>query len=236
MPKIRCLSHNDFSLTLENSEKLLHEGSCSRRAMLSCYCPTCRPLPPKLFRIDELESRRHVAVQPSTSIRITKTNSMSMSLDYEPAEQSGAKAGKEELTESVKNQMTGKSEIETANSNYCIANCYTESILTPESTKNYINMKEAIKSTLHLKLFESNRQLLEVTLRKKRLYKPYDKCNLTHAKVIAKMRIRTEYLPPILIEDNDSQTLCNLLGNYPSFIIVIEIVLREPSQYALMNA
>ncbi|OZC10434.1 hypothetical protein X798_02477 [Onchocerca flexuosa] len=119
IPKIRCLSHNDFSLTLENSEKLLHEGNCSRRAMLSCDCPTCKPLPPKLFRIDELESRRYFAVQPSTSIRITKTNSMSMSLDYEPAEQSGAKAGKEELTESVKNQMTGKSEIETANSNYC---------------------------------------------------------------------------------------------------------------------
>ncbi|VDP13831.1 unnamed protein product [Onchocerca flexuosa] len=73
IPKIRCLSHNDFSLTLENSEKLLHEGSCSRRAMLSCDCPTCKPLPPKLFRIDKLESRRYFAVQPSTSIRITKT-------------------------------------------------------------------------------------------------------------------------------------------------------------------
>uniref|UniRef100_A0A8R1TVT9 Uncharacterized protein n=1 Tax=Onchocerca volvulus TaxID=6282 RepID=A0A8R1TVT9_ONCVO len=85
----------------------------------TCDFRTCKPLLSELFRIDGLESRRDVSVQPLTSIKITKTNSISMNLDYEPAEQSEAKTGKEELTESVENQMTGKSEIETANSNYC---------------------------------------------------------------------------------------------------------------------
>ncbi|KAM3727031.1 Methyltransferase grgD [Dirofilaria immitis] len=116
---VRCLSHSDFSLTLENAEKLLHEGSCSHRAMLSCDCSTCKSPSPKLFQTEELESQRDVAIQPSASSRIMKTNSMSVNFDYKPAKQSEAKAEKEELIERLKNQMTEKPEIKTANNNRC---------------------------------------------------------------------------------------------------------------------
>lgn len=112
------MSHSDFSLTLQNAEKLLHEGSCSRRAMLSCDCPTCRS-PSKLSQSHELELQKDVTVQSSTAVRVTDTNSMSMNSDYELVEKSEAKAEKEELIESVNNQMTGKPEIKTANIGHC---------------------------------------------------------------------------------------------------------------------
>lgn len=112
------MSHSDFSLTLQNAEKLLDEGSCSRRAMLSCNCPTCKSSS-ELFRSHELESPNDVTMQPLTLVKVTETNSMSMSFDYEPVEQSEAKAEKEELMESVNNQITGKPEIKAANIDHC---------------------------------------------------------------------------------------------------------------------
>ncbi|VDN95800.1 unnamed protein product [Brugia pahangi] len=116
---VRCLSHSDFSLTLQNAEKLLREGSCSRRAMLNCDCSTCKP-PSKFFRTHELEYQNDVTAQvASKSIKVAETSSMLMNLDYESAQQSEATAEERKLIESVKSQMTGKPEVETANIGHC---------------------------------------------------------------------------------------------------------------------
>ncbi|KAL3981494.1 hypothetical protein ACH3XW_43335 [Acanthocheilonema viteae] len=123
---VRCLSHSDFALTLQNAEKLLDEGSCSDRTMLSCDCPTCKPSS-KLFRSHELESPNDVTIQSSTLVKVTKTSSISMNFNYEPAKQSEAKTEKEELIELISNQITGKPEIKIAN----IGHCSITSILFP---------------------------------------------------------------------------------------------------------
>uniref|UniRef100_A0A0R3RHR6 Uncharacterized protein n=1 Tax=Elaeophora elaphi TaxID=1147741 RepID=A0A0R3RHR6_9BILA len=86
--------------------------------MLSCDCPTCKP-PSKLSRNHELGSPNDVTMRPSTLMRATETSSMSLNFDYEPAEQSEAKAEKEGLIKSVNSQITGKPEIKTANIGCC---------------------------------------------------------------------------------------------------------------------
>ncbi|EFO13525.1 hypothetical protein LOAG_15003 [Loa loa] len=77
--------------------------------MLSCDCPTCKPLS-KLFRSHELEPEKDFTVQASTSVRVTETSNTLMNFDYEPVEQSEATV--------INNQMTGKPKIEIANIGY----------------------------------------------------------------------------------------------------------------------
>lgn len=110
--QVRCLSHTDFSLTLQSAEKLFDEGSCSRRKMHSCDCPTCKTSA-KLFRNYELESPN------DTLIKVRKTGSKSMKFDYESVKQSESKSEKEELIESVNNQVVGKPEIKAADTGRC---------------------------------------------------------------------------------------------------------------------
>ncbi|VIO85945.1 Uncharacterized protein BM_BM8626 [Brugia malayi] len=87
--------------------------------MLNCDCSTCKP-PSKFFRSHELEYQNDVTVQvASTSIKVAETSSMLMNLDYESAQQSEATAEEKKLIESVKSQMTGKPEMETANIGHC---------------------------------------------------------------------------------------------------------------------
>ncbi|VDK86936.1 unnamed protein product [Litomosoides sigmodontis] len=109
---VRCLSHSDFSLTLQNAEKLFDEGSCSRRAMHRCDCPTCKTSG-ELFQNYELESSN------DTLIKVRNRGSKSMKFHYESVKRSESKSGKEELIKSVNNQAVGKSEIKAADISHC---------------------------------------------------------------------------------------------------------------------